>query len=91
VRETTLQTPRPVKKGGGRRCSRCRSRESFIADRAEDHGEAGCAPAVHGGPWWSRSPPVAHGRDPTPEQWFCGSVDPWREKPTPGEVCWQGL
>jgi len=23
---------------------------------------------VHGGPRWSRYPPVAHGRDPTPEQ-----------------------
>jgi len=34
----------------------------------EDHGEAGCSAAVHGGPWWSRSPPVARGRDPTLEQ-----------------------
>jgi len=30
--------------------------------------EGGCAPAVHGGPQWSRSPPVACGRDPTLEQ-----------------------
>jgi len=56
-----------------RRCSRCWSRKSSLAARAEDHGEADCAPAVHGGPWWSRSPPVAHGRDPTLVQ-----VDVWR-------------
>jgi len=68
VRETTLQTPRSVKKEGGRRCSRHRSRESSLTARDKDHGEAGRAPAVHGGPQWSRSPPVAHGRDLTPEQ-----------------------
>jgi len=54
--------------GGGRRCSRRRSRESSLAAHDEDHGEAGCPPAVHGGPQWSRSPPAARGRDPTPEQ-----------------------
>ena len=27
--------------------------------------DAGCPPAVHGGPRWSRSPPVACGSDPT--------------------------
>ena len=31
----------------------------------EDHGEAGCPSAAHGGPWWSRYPPVAHGRPHT--------------------------
>jgi len=34
----------------------------------KDHGEAGCPPAVHGVPWWSRYPPVVCGRDPTPQQ-----------------------
>jgi len=68
VRETTLQTSRAVKTEGGRRCPKCRSREPSLATRDEDHGEEGCPPAVHGGPRWSRYPPVAHGRDPTPEQ-----------------------
>jgi len=27
----------------------------------ENRGEAGCAPAAHGGLQWSRSPPAAHG------------------------------
>jgi len=54
--------------GGGRRCSRCQSRESSLTARHEDHGEAGCPSAVHGGPRWSRYTPVARGRDPTPEQ-----------------------
>ena len=49
-----------VSEGGGRRCSRRRSRSSPAA-HGTDHGEAGCAPAAHGGPRWSRSPPAAHG------------------------------
>jgi len=44
VRETTLQTPRSVT-----RCSRHWSR-GCAAACAEDHGEAGCRPADHGGP-----------------------------------------
>jgi len=60
--------------GRGRRCSRCRNTEPSLATHAEDHGEAGCPPAVHGGPRWSRYPPVVHGRDPTLEQ-----VDDWRK------------
>jgi len=32
-----------------------------LAAHDEDHGEAGCSPAVHGGPQWSRSPSAAHG------------------------------
>jgi len=54
--------------GGGRRCSRCRSRDSSLAAHDGDHGETSCSPAVHGVPQWSRSPPVAHGRDPMLEQ-----------------------
>ena len=50
-------------KGGGMRCLKYQSRDSFLAAHAEDHGKAGCFPAVHGGPRWSRHPPVAHGRD----------------------------
>ena len=42
--------------------------ESSLAARDEYHGEAGCPLAVHEGPLWSRYPPVACGRDPTPEQ-----------------------
>jgi len=68
VRETTLQTPRSAKKEWGRRCPKCQSREPSLAARDEDHGEAGHSPAVHGGPRWSRYPPVVHGRDLTLEQ-----------------------
>jgi len=53
--------------GGGRRCSRHQSRDSPAA-HGEEHGEAGCALAARGGPQWSRSPPVARGRDPTLDQ-----------------------
>lgn len=41
-----LQTPRLEKEG--LRCSRCKSRVSPAA-HGEDHGEAGCSHAVHGG------------------------------------------
>ena len=34
----------------------------------KDLDEAVCPPAAHGGPWWSRYPPMARGRDPKPEQ-----------------------
>jgi len=62
VRETTLQTPKSVKEGG-------RGAESLpLQPMMKDRGEANCPPAVRGGPWWSRSPPVAHGMDPTLEQ-----------------------
>jgi len=53
---------------GERRCSRHWSRDVSPAACDEDHGEAGCPPTAHGGPRWSRSPPAARGRDPTPEQ-----------------------
>ena len=39
-----------------------RSRDSPAA-RGADHGEAGCAPAARGGPWWSRWMPKG-GCDP---------------------------
>jgi len=58
---------------GWRRCPKCRNREPSLAAHDEDHGEAGCSPAILGGPQWSRSPPVACGRDPTPEQVDAGS------------------
>jgi len=44
----------------GRRCSRHQSRDSPAAC-GEDHGEAGCPHAAHGGPRWTRSPPAALG------------------------------
>ena len=93
--------------GGGRRCSRCHSKDSSAA-RGEDHGEAGCPPAAHGGAWWSRYPPAAHG-GPHARSGGClkeavtpwgilrwsrlpaGPADPWREEPTLEQVCWQGL
>ena len=65
--ETTLQTPRSVKKGG-EEVPEMSEQRAFPATRDEDHGEAGCPPAAYGGPQWSRSPPVARGRDPMPEQ-----------------------
>jgi len=68
VKEATLQTPRSLKKEQGRGAQNVWSRETSLAAHDEDHDEAGCSPAAHGGPWWSRSPSVAHGRDPTPEQ-----------------------
>jgi len=104
VRETALQTPRSVKKGRGRKCSRHRSRGAPAA-RDEDHGEAGCPPAAHGGPWWSRSPPAVCGGPHagagaclkealTP--WRARAEagfwqDLWREEPTLEQVCWQDL
>jgi len=66
VKETTLQTPRSVKKEEEEVLEMWE--QPSLAARDEDHGEAGSAPAAHGGPQWSRSPPVAHGMDPTPEQ-----------------------
>jgi len=65
VRETTLQTPRSVKK---EEMLLAPEQRPSLAARDEDHGEAGCSPAAHGSPRWSRHPPVARGRDPTPEQ-----------------------
>lgn len=38
----------------GRRCSKQQSRNSPAA-HGEDHGGAGCSPAAHRGPQWSRS------------------------------------
>ena len=49
MKETTLQTSRSVKKEGGGGARDARSETSLVA-RDEDHGEAVCPPAVHGGP-----------------------------------------
>jgi len=67
VKETTADT-KVSEEGRRRRCLRCQSREPSLAACDEDHGEAGFPPAAHGGPQWSRYPPLARGRDPTPEQ-----------------------
>ena len=74
MRKRTLQTPRRR----GRRCSRCWSRDSPSAC-GEDQGEAGCPPAAHGGPWWSRYPPAAPG-GPHAGAGECPkeAVTPWR-------------
>jgi len=68
VKETTLQTPRSVKKqrGGGARDAGAGSLPLLLV--LKDHGEADCSPAVYGGPQWSRYPPAAHGRETTLEQ-----------------------
>jgi len=62
-----LAKAKPISDTGGweRRCSRCRSRDFSPAACGEDHGEADCAPAAHGGPRWSR--------------WMClkEAVTPW--------------
>jgi len=47
--------------GGGRRCSRRRSRKFSFAAHDEDHGEAACSPVARGSPRWSRYPAAAHG------------------------------
>jgi len=62
-----MQTSRSVKKEG-RGGARAAEAESPSLQLMKDHGEAGCPPAVHGVPWWSRYPPVVCGRDPTPQQ-----------------------
>jgi len=68
LRERNNSADTKVSEEGWRTCSRCWSRESSLANHDEDHGEAGFPPAAHGGPHCSRYQPVAHGRDPTPEQ-----------------------
>jgi len=57
----TLQTPKSVKKEEDKVLQTPEQRFSPAAFD-KDHGEAGCPSAVHRGPRWSRSPPVAHGR-----------------------------
>jgi len=68
VKEATLQTPRSVKTEGGGDARDAGADRLPLQLVVKDHGEAGCSPASHGGPQWSRDPPVARGRDPTPEQ-----------------------
>ena len=51
---------------------------AFPCNSDEDHGEAGCPPEAHGGPWWSRYPPVACEKDSKLEQSparTCGPVE----------------
>ena len=52
VRETTLQTSRWAEKEETE-VPQCRSRDSPAA-HGEDHGDASCPLAAHGGPQWSR-------------------------------------
>ena len=49
MRGTTPQTPRSVKKEGEEVLQAPEQRDSPAA-RGEDHGEAGCPSAAHGGP-----------------------------------------
>ena len=68
MKERTLQTPRSVKKEGGGGARDARADSLPLQLMMKDYGNAGYPPAVHGGTRWSRYPPVARGRDPTPEQ-----------------------
>ena len=54
MRETTLQTPRSVKKEGGGGAQDAGAESLPLQLMMKDHAEAGCLPAVHGGAWWSR-------------------------------------
>jgi len=56
-----LQTPRSVKKEE-EEVLQTPEQRFYPAAHNEDHGEAGCPPAVHGGPWWSRYLPAGFGR-----------------------------
>ena len=73
----------------GRRWSRRWSRDS-PAVNGEDHGEAGCAPAAHGGPRWNRYSFAAYG-GPHARAGGCrkAAVTPWRLHSGVGS--WQDL
>ena len=71
-----------------RRCSRHWRRDSLAAC-GQDHVEAGCAPAAHGGPWWSRSPPEAHGETHTGAGGCLKDVTLWGARAGGGS--WQEL
>jgi len=108
VRETTLQTPRSVKKkgGGGARDAGADSlplqpmmntvvRQVVSLQPMDVHGGADLhLQPVEGTPHRSRWVPEA-GCDPVGSlRWsrlLLGPADPWREKPTPQQVYWQGL
>jgi len=53
----------------------------FPAAHEEDHGEAGCPPAVHRGPQTSKYPPAAHRRPHT------GAGGCLEEAVTPRQAC----
>jgi len=108
MRETTLQTPRSVKKkgGGGARDAGAESlhlqpvmktmvRQADPLQSLEVHGGADIhLQPVEGTPQWSRWMPEGS-CDPVGRlcwsRLLLGPVDPWREEPTPEQVCWQGL
>jgi len=46
----------------GRRCPDAGAETFPLRPVMKTIGEAGCHPAVRGGPRWSRYPPAAHGR-----------------------------
>ena len=64
--------------------------QRFTCSPWEDHGEAGCPPAAHGGPWWSRSPPAAR-EGPHTGAGGClkEAVTPWEAHAGAGS--WQDL
>jgi len=86
VREITLQTPRSV-----RRCLRCWSRDFSPAAHDKGHGEAGCPPAVRGGPWWKQISTCSLWRGPRAGADVClkKAVILWRARAGAGS--WQDL
>ena len=64
--------------------------DTHPAARGEDHGEAGCPPAAHGRPRWSRYPPAARG-GPHAGAGGCpeDAVTPWEARAGAGS--WQDL
>jgi len=107
VRETTLQTPRSVKKEGEdvlqapdqrfplQLVMKTMVRQVVPLKSMEVHGEADLhLQHVEGTPRWSRWTPEG-GCDPVGSlPWsrlLPGPADPWREEPTQEQVSWQGL
>jgi len=87
MRETTLQTPKSVKKEGEEVLE---APEWRFFPCGADHGEAGCPAADHGGPQRSRYPPADRGAPHTkavgcPKE----AVTPWRAHAAAGS--WQDL
>jgi len=108
VRETTLQTPRSVKKEGGvgaqdagaeslalQLMMKTMLRQVVLLQSMHAHSGADLhLQPVEGSPHQSRWMPEG-GCDPVGSlSWsrlLPALADLWREKPTPEQVCWQGL
>ena len=107
MRETTLQTPRSVKNEGEEVLEtseqslplqlvlKTMARQVVPLQPMEVHSEADLhLQPVEGIPHWSRGMPEGRCDPVGSPRWsrlLPGPADPWREKPTPEQVCWQGL